>query len=644
MLDAMDAGLGHAPYTVTGITVNPAARDEVLAVAVSRADDVGERAQAWVGDTNPAATDGTLQADVQSANLHIVTRDQVEDRARREAQSRVLGALRPIELFAFVLAAAAPAGVLSVVVTRLGPVREALEGAGQSAGGALVTAAGALLALPVLGAAVGIALGIGTLHWGGPAIGRHVGQEWEAGGAGAADTGIAAAFVLGYTFLALACTLVLATQRRLQSPVAQEVVLSRRARRWTCVAAGAGVVLALALIAVRLAQVLLDGHFFGFALLALTLPLFVLRLPWLRSTPIHQRAAFPASPAHLVPLASAALLCLITSFGSAGLVADVTSQKTLDPHAGFLDVEYLTSQDVAYLRATYPDIMREGIVLRWPDDSAAQARATTPEDIACFASAVGSGQDAESEGYLQLIAFAPSSGPGSDLAGTVSTVLVPPGVTSVPIVFFEPANGRVQSTGELTVAHRSSAIGGNVLPAVILPADSADAAAIGIVPSDQGVEVYIPDFTVFPDDERNDFRSDVLTRSGYAFVSESNSTDRLQQTTTAFTYSAFAALATLAVAILSSLMLAAHQRPLREAVELFAPSRWQRVRVVLPHATAWILTVAVSCSVGTVASAWSFPQLLTPGAYDPRWFWAMPIPAVVVAMVVALVIAAREQR
>ncbi|UYG17219.1 hypothetical protein BRM3_01930 [Brachybacterium huguangmaarense] len=402
--------------------------------------------------------------------------------------------------------------------------------------------------------------------------------------------------------------------------------------------------LALALIAVRLAQVLLDGHFFGFALLALTLPLFVLRLPWLRSTPIHQRAAFPASPAHLVPLASAALLCLITSFGSAGLVADVTSQKTLDPHAGFLDVEYLTSQDVAYLRATYPDIMREGIVLRWPDDSAAQARATTPEDIACFASAVGSGQDAESEGYLQLIAFAPSSGPGSDLAGTVSTVLVPPGVTSVPIVFFEPANGRVQSTGELTVAHRSSAIGGNVLPAVILPADSADAAAIGIVPSDQGVEVYIPDFTVFPDDERNDFRSDVLTRSGYAFVSESNSTDRLQQTTTAFTYSAFAALATLAVAILSSLMLAAHQRPLREAVELFAPSRWQRVRVVLPHATAWILTVAVSCSVGTVASAWSFPQLLTPGAYDPRWFWAMPIPAVVVAMVVALVIAAREQR
>ena len=637
-LDSEDASLGVDPYLVTGLTVNPADTSEVMVAAVTRSPTIVERSQTWLTDMDPN-TITALQTDLSSGSTQVGSIQRTTKAAVSEVSSRELSALPYFIALVFAV------GVVGIAATLLGlratsrSTTEALMAADLSRQKAWWTVQSGLYAIPLLGGLLGAAAGYVLLMSAGPIFSARLNQMWV-------NTPIEAVFetsglILSYTLLALLSSYII-TQRR---PRPRNVQPMSRKTWPLLVAGGLGIVISGACVFLYLTQRLHPGAILGIIIAAIAWPLLLWHLPWLRGTPIQDRAVH-ATTRNIVPVLNIVMLVLSTAaYYSSTLVMQIDNENI--PKQSYIMVDSITANDVASLTADYPDIMSQATVLTLPDESHEHPRAVNADALSCLKGFIGkSSLDFKCDKvqtFQSSIAVAPTSGPGSALAGLAGPQAQ--GSRDIGIAFFEPGNGVVSRVGRATIQGTSSLLGIDGMPGFVLDPSSPETQRLGIKLSNFRF-IYVNDFQSYSDSKKNAFRTAVLTRAGYSSVRESDSTESRQLNVIAATLPCFAAIIVAIALALLSVSANAEQSSLRDALEISGATHRQRLRLLTPILASALIATCVALVIGWYCE---HPDIYLWGTYlsdyyHYGWYWAIPIPVVLFVEIGILAAAAGKSQ
>lgn len=629
-LASEDLDTGDGSFTVVGIVINPASPTDTEAVAVADASLVVGQATAWLTDTDPCSL-ARFETVCAAGNVSTTTREALVERADAEVRTRLLAGVRPFTLLLF-LAACVGLGTLMLSDRAAArPVSAALEAAGASRRRArLLARAGTAVTLG-LGTALGVCLSYAVLAATRPAIGERLSQRWEHLDL---SLGRVLLFIAAYVLAAAAIDAALGRYRQRGRRPLTPLRLRRRPLLW--LGSAAGVLLSVVLVYLRLEahHRLPEGNALGVLLLSLSLPALLWLMPWLRRLPVHDAVVRHGLGALVPVLMMTMMLQGFAAFYSASVWSSVGSGVTGGTDRSFT-AESLTAQDVTVLRGSYPDIMSEAVVLTSVAEDGRQPRAARAEDGSCALASCFSA--------LGTIALAPEEGAGASWAGTASAE-VGGASGAVALVWFTPSTDVVESTTELAVAAGPRALDSHPqLPDVVLAPDDPQLAEQGLRPSD-GRVVFIEDFQAFPARERDRFRSDVMTRAGYAWVTEADSAESRQLLSMAVVVPLLAALLTTAALGLGLVALLERLAPLIRMLDDHGAPRWAYLRLLLPAAV-----VLVGCSAAPVVLArWAAQPAVSMSVtnlpHDFGAWWWTPATAGTVVGVVALMTAARLAR
>ncbi|MBM6980005.1 MAG: hypothetical protein I3J03_09875 [Actinomyces succiniciruminis] len=626
-LTSEDLPEGTAEFSVTGITRNPAAPDEPTAVAVSgEVLDAGAAISSWLSDADPCEQIG-VGKQCGSGAVTVAGVDYAVRSAVQEVSSRQLAGF-PVLLALLLLSAGAACGAaLAADRPHAGRVAGALRAAGATPQRATVLAGAGMPLTLLVGSALGIVAAQVSLGLGHATIGSALGQYWDGYRPALLQSG---GLILAWLLLAAA---VGALPGRLRRWSADTRGAAWHLRPAYGVALGAaGVVAAVALVYLRVAEPhrVLTGHILGVIVGALAAPVLLLSLPWLRRTPTAGTAVRHCLTVALPVLMATMMFTGFAAFYSASLhFANGTDGREDQT----LTVERLTAQDVAVLTAAYPQAMESALVFTdLREDQhlprVAPAGKSDCTDAMCFTA-------------LGLIALAPEDGPASALAGTAATELLDGGAEDrATRVFFTLATDQVEETAEVTGLSPSNLLDSQWLPDVVLAADDPQVEALGLEPSN-GRTIYLPEFGSLPDDERDAFRSDVITRAGYAFVIEPDSPEQRQLMRQALALPIAASLVAVIGQGLAAITFLGRLRPVRLQARDHGVGRRGQCALAAPLSLSVVACTVVAALLGRFGAqpALIMNNPLVTGSFG--WWWAIPIAASVLVAVGLLVAAAR---
>ncbi|WP_136191929.1 hypothetical protein [Actinomyces procaprae] len=629
-LTSEDLPEGTAEYTVTGITRNPAAPDEPTAVAVSgEVLDAGAAISSWLSDADPCEQIG-VGKQCGSGAVTVAGVDYAVRSAVQEVSSRQLAGF-PVLLALLLLSAGAACGAaLAADRPHAGRVAGALRAAGATPQRATVLAGAGMPLTLLVGSVLGIIAAQVSLGVGHGAIGTALGQYWDGYRPALWQSG---GLILVWLLLAAA---VGALPDRLRRWSADTRGAAWHLRPAYGVALGAvGVIAAVVLVYLRVAEPhrVLTGHILGVIVGALAAPVLLLSLPWLRRTPTAGAAVRHCLTVALPVLMATMMFTGFAAFYSASLhFANGTDGREDQT----LTVERLTAQDVAVLTTTYPQAMESALVFTELREDQRRPRVAPAGKSDCT--------DAMCFTALGLIALAPEDGPASALAGTAATELLDGGAEDrATRVFFTLATDQVEETAEVTGLSPSNLLDSQWLPDVVLAADDPQVEALGLEPSNVRT-IYLPEFGSLPDDERDAFRSDVITRAGYAFVIEPDSPEQRQLMRQALALPIAASLVAVIGQGLAAITFLGRLRPVRLQARDHGVGRRGQCALAVPLSLSVVACTAVAALLGRFGAqpALIMNNPLVTGSFG--WWWAMPIAASAAVAVGLLVAAARTPR
>lgn len=627
-----DLPAGVAQFSVTGITRNPAAPYELTAVAVSgevMGGDAGAAIFSWLSDADPCEQIG-VGKQCGSGAVTVAGVDYAVRSAVQEVSSRQLAGF-PVLLALLLLSAGAACGAaLAADRPHAGRVAEALRAAGATPRRAAVLAGAGMPLTLLVGSFLGIIAAQVALGLGHAAIGSALGQYWDGYRPALWQSG---GLILAWLLLAAA---VGALPGRLRRWSADTRGAAWHLRPAYGVALGAaGVVAAVALVYLRVAEPhrVLTGHILGVIVGALAAPVLLLSLPWLRRTPTAGTAVRHCLTVALPVLMATMMFTGFAAFYSASLhFANGTDGREDQT----LTVERLTIQDVAVLAAAYPQAMESALVFTELREDQHLPRVAPAGESSCT--------DAMCFTALGLIALVPEDGPASALAGTAAAELLGGGVEDrATRVLFIPVTGQVEETAEVTGLSPSPLLDSQWLPDVVLAADDPQVEALGLEPSN-GRTIHLPEFGSLPDDQRDAFRSDVITRAGYAFVIEPDSPERRQLMRQALALPIAASLVAVIGQGLAAITFLGRLRSVRLQARDYGVGRRGQCALAAPLSVSLVACTAVAALLGRFGAqpALIMNNPLVTGSFG--WWWAIPIAASVLVAVGLLVAAARTPR
>ncbi|WP_147680761.1 hypothetical protein [Actinomyces ruminicola] len=631
-LTSEDLPEGTAEYTVTGITRNPAAPNELTAVAVSSevmGDDAGAAISSWLSDADPCEQIG-VGKQCGSGAVTVAGADYAVRSAVQEVNSRQLAGF-PVLLALLLLSAGTACGAaLAADRPHAGRVAEALRAAGATPRRAAVLAGAGMPLTLLVGSALGIIAAQVALGLGHAAIGSALGQYWDGYRPALLQSG---GLILAWLLLAVAVGALPDRLRRWSTETRRAAWHLRPAYG---VALGAvGVIVAVVLVYLRVAEPhrVLTGHILGVIVGALAAPVLLLSLPWLRRTPTAGAAVRHCLTVALPVLMATMMFTGFAAFYSASLhFANGTDGREDQT----LTVERLTAQDVAVLTTTYPQAMESALVFTELREDQRRPRVAPAGKSDCT--------DAMCFTALGLIALAPEDGPASALAGTAATELLGGGVEDrATRVFFTLATDQVEETAEVTGLSPSPLLDNQWLPDAVLAADDPQVEALGLEPSNVRT-IYLPEFGSLPDDQRDAFRSDVITRAGYAFVIEPDSPEQRQLMRQALALPIAASLVAVIGQGLAAITFLGRLRPVRQQARDYGVGRRGQCALAAPLSLSVVACTTMAALLGRFGAqpALIMNNPLVTGSFG--WWWAMPIAASVLVAVGLLVAAARTPR
>jgi len=378
-----------------------------------------------------------------------------------------------------------------------------------------------------------------------------------------------------------------------------------------------------------------NGHILGVIVGALAAPVLLLSLPWLRRTPTAGTAVRHCLTVALPVLMATMMFTGFAAFYSASLHFGLTN-GTDGREDQTLTVERLTAQDVAVLTATYPQAMESALVFTELREDERQPRVAPAGESSCT--------DAMCFTALGLIALVSEDGPASALAGTAAAELLGGGAEDrATRVFFTPATDRVEETAEVTGLSASSLLDIQWLPDVVLAADDPQVEALGLEPSNRRT-IHLPEFGSLPEDQRDAFRSDVITRAGYAFVIEPDSPERRQLTRQALAVPVAASLVAVIGQGLAAITFLGRLRPVCQQARDYGVGRRGQCALAAPLSLSVVACTAVAALLGRFGAqpALIMNNPLVTGSFG--WWWAIPIAASALVALGLLVAAARTPR
>ncbi len=603
-----DLDLAGTSLTVVGVVLDPASPGSTELVAVMEPDLVAAQATTWLTDTDPCLQQ-SLAASCGSGAISISTRDLIVERALEDAGSRLLSGVKPFAGLLLLVAVIALGASMSADRRAAVPLARALEAAGASARRArhLSRAGGRGVLLLGTPAGAGLAHLVLTLLC--SQIGTLLSQRWDH-----LETSVlrVAGFIGAYLLLAAGIDVAAGQRHRWASRPTSAAVPRRRL---LLASAGCGTALSVVLVYLRLEEHhwLPEGNALGALVLSLSLPVLLWLLPWLRRTPVQALAARYGLAALVPVLMATMMLQGFASFYSASLWSSLAGGGALHEDRS-LTAQGLTVQDVSALTQAYPQVMQDAVVLTTVAEAPEQPRVSRAQEASCTTSACFT--------FLGAVALAPASGPGAVLAGTLNAEL-DNAAGEVGLVRFVPATGHVASTSTISVSTRSDLLTDYpVLPDVVLAPDDPQVAALGLRPT-EGRVLFVEDFQSLPDGVRDGFRSNVTTRSGYAWVTEADSTELRQLRSQAVTVPLVAAVLSLAALGLGLLSLLERLRPLLVVLDDRGSGTGAYLRLVLPA----LVTLVVCSGAPVLLSRWAAqPAVLmsmTPLHFDfGAWWWA----------------------
>ncbi|WP_172191821.1 hypothetical protein [Actinomyces faecalis] len=616
-LTAEDMPAGARAYTVTGVTRNPSATGDLTATVIVGdllGNDGSGVVSSWLSNTNPCEQ---IRLEQQCGSGAVTTAgiDQAVRAATQEVSSRRLAGF-PVLVVLLLLSAGAGCGAaLAAHRPRVERVAGALRAAGATPRRAQALAGAAMPLTLIIGSVLGIILAQVVLGVGYGSIGSALGQYW-------AGYRPVLAQVLGLTaaWLLLA-GLLGALPDRLRRWSADTRGAAWRLRPTYGVVLGAvGTIAAMALVYLRVAEPhrVLTGHVLGVILAALTTPVLLFSLPWLRRTPIAGTAVRHCLTVALPVLMVTMMFTGFASFYSANLHFGLTN-GTEGQEDQTLTVQGLTAQDVSVLTAAYPQAMESAFVFTQLREDQHQPRVGPAGEASCTSALCFSA--------LGLVALAPEQGPAAELAGTAATELLGGGAEGrATLVFFTPATDQVEETAEMTGLSPSSLLDNQWLPDVVLSADDVQVGELGLIPS-TGRTIYLPHFGSLPDDRRDAFRSDVITRAGYAFVIEPDSPERRQLMRQALALPIAAGLAAMIGQGLAAITFLGRLRSVRLQARDYGADRYRQCALTVPLSVSLVVCTATASLFGRFGAqpAVLMNNPLVTGSFG--WWWAMPVVA-----------------
>ena len=613
-----DLDLGAEPYAVTGVTVNPADTGEVMISAVTRSSTVLDRAQTWLTDVDPASI-RELQSDLNSGNARVGFMDVSRRLAGNEVGSRELAAIPYFTALVFAVGLVGLSGLQLSMRAACRSAAEALMASGLPRGRAWRVAQRGFHIIPPIAGIWGLIVGWAMLDGLKSVIASHLHQQWD--GIPVAPLLVAVLLVTGYTLLALLAVVVVFRRRKSDGALGSP---TRHVRLWM-LSGGLGVAVSLGLVASYLLQQFRGGVILGIVIGSVAWPVFLWHMPWLKSAPAISHA-LRATGRFVVPVLDVVLLAVAcSSFFSASLMMRIDNATM--PSDSYIAVQSINANDVSVLASEYPAIMKDAVVLAYPDESKEQLHAVNSGAVNCLKGYVGSQVDfecAKTQSFQNTVMFAPHTGAGSNLAGKATPLIGRE--TSVGIMSIDPATGKLLRLDTVSPVESDPLLGVDVMPGLVLDPDSDTSRKLGSAPSDRRL-VYVGGFASFPDKDKNAFRTDVLTRAGYAVVSESDNVDYRQMHAMAVTLPCFAGLIAIVALVALALGLRAQQRGLREAMVACGASRRQLGKLAMPL----IATAVVSVMAMAFTGWWgAHADIHLWGSYFAEyyhqgWYWTIPI-------------------
>lgn len=610
-----DETLLSGEYTLVGITVNPTNTGEVTAAAVTSPDTATDT-QLWLTDNSTIAGSGVVADELNTGSVAVGYLESNVDRAVDSACARNLPGYQWYRLVLFLCLVCVHTAMI-IACYRAGrcngtTVVDALQAGGFPPRTARWILLRGLLACMLPGAAIGVVAGYAIFSVCHGILGEWFGQYWHWILSPASL--IAVAFVI--TILACAYGLAwLILFRRHQHRNAS--LAAGRSTLWYVVPSI--IVLLAACVAIERyhAAAWAQGGIAGMLLGSCALGVLLVSLPWLACTPA-QCQSVDRSRALAAPACALALLLLAAGSWMSGQMMLATGS----PDNGLFVADYLSEQDITYLRDRYPEIIDDAVILTAPDESQYLVRAASQQYYDCvvergvddFECDAGTGI---SESTVMLIDS------DSPIANTASSDQMGEDET-VGVILIDPATQAIMDSARMDVNDTNPLLDDQVMPGLILGIDSPQARALGITPGNQHTLV-ITGFPSIASGTRDAIRSDIINRCGYSFITE-------YDTTSFRSYQSRAIAMPILTAFCACLIFAAlavstrhSQARLRRTLQEFGADRFQLMRLFMPLGITMSAGSALALLLGWLGS---HPWIIAPSPEfgSAGYWWLLPLP------------------
>ena len=636
-LEGEDADFGPEPYKVTAITMNPASTKESSISAVTRSDTIRERAVSWLTDESFSYSQ-QMQQEFNSGNARLGHIDWSIRQSEEEIASRGLSGMPYYEILITVATVVALTGL---ILSNRGVYQRTVEGliaSGESvrrawwlalAGSYLVAFLGVMLGLALCQTLLGIAK-------------KQVSGLFEQSWANVNYTGLVQAVLL--LFLCLGIVILVSflfLTRKTSHQPANEITI-RYSIHW--VLAVVGSLTCLFFVWTRITLRILEGHYLALWTGSFAIPLLFLAIPFLRRYRIERRALAMRNTNNYLGLAGIFALCFYAASYSSFAMTQVNWQRgSIEGVSSYMTIELLTSNDVDYLSQRYPDIMDEAYILIDPNETSSLIRVIRADAVPCAQEQAALNGDFDTcESYsMSPVSLVSPEGKSGELAGHVAPDFSS-SAEKAGIVYIEPGTSYLNAASTTTYGEVDVLLESDALPGMVLEEGSAQAKELGIEPSTIRT-IYVPNFSRFSDEDKNSFRSAVIGRAGYAFVTESDSPELRQLEARAITYSGIAGIASVLFITVMMVTARQEQRILRQSMYLAGDSPWQRIRLAFPIIIPFLGTVFTAAILGRIAAMDHVPLLEPDLTYHNHGiWWPIPLYLAAAASVVALVHSSRK--
>ncbi|MDO4413284.1 hypothetical protein [Cutibacterium sp.] len=633
-LDLVDVdSMGEkSPFTLVGVTENPASINEVSASAISHDEVFLASAEVWLTNNNLAKIDNVLKhGGGQTSTVNSVVKRASDNAASYQAISPQLS-----WLFGGLLIAAMIAAIYAADRQRRREVYRVLIALGDQPIRASMTTCAQTMLLALCGGLIGWMLAVVLL----PGLSAHLAtffqQRWTE--VTWTTVNIAAlvtlAMIMAGGILAAGFT-VMSEKRRART---HRMGFSRPVLMGVGII---GIVVTILLVISRQLFIFPEGHRVAMIVGALTIPALAYSITLM--TRRHRVIALLGNRLQKVALAALAVVFALNYWGAlyASGVADLTNWLSgqINGENSYLEVSNANEQAIKNLLERFPELKPHTAIFGDASTSEQMLRITDNSGSECFKAAKL--VDACPQSNLDMVYIASGGLVDRNYTGHASASYVSKD-GKVTVVGIGIADSTVKQVTEIGGISGDKNLDNNVLRGLILPADSPLLKQFG-VSKPQSYTAIITGFAALPDNVRDGVRSTVLSQAPFAAVSDSDDPEMRQLRAQAVARQLFAIIAsgTLMLAIVSTLI--SDQRIERRLIALGGGNQVIRVKLLAPFLFAYTITVASSVILGRLATMDRIPftQLDTAVVHDYGVVWALGLTELLF-IVPAVILAARS--